>query len=228
MTDTYKLINSAGHFQYPPHFKLPPKEYGFDAENFFEKWIPQWEAIFKDIKKKPDVVGLEIGSLHGCSSIYALENIVNGPNSILYCVDINQSEYLKDNLSPYKNVNFIQGNSQTILRNFSHNGLTENVLDYVYIDGSHLAKDVLSDAVLSYHLLKPGGIMIFDDYGWGIHTNDQTQKPKLAIDCFLSAYSKYYELILGGWQVYIKKIDYIHSELEAEANYEKNNGRLSK
>ena len=36
--------------------------------------------------------------------------------------------------------------------------------DLIYIDGSHLAKDVLSDAILSWKLLKPSGVMIFDDY----------------------------------------------------------------
>ena len=36
--------------------------------------------------------------------------------------------------------------------------------DLVYLDGSHMAADVLEDAVLSFPLLKPGGILIFDDY----------------------------------------------------------------
>jgi hypothetical protein len=33
-------------------------------------------------------------------------------------------------------------------------------------DGSHRARDVLEDAVLSWPLLKVGGIMLFDDYLW--------------------------------------------------------------
>ena len=36
--------------------------------------------------------------------------------------------------------------------------------DYIYIDGSHMPKWVLIDAVLSWDLLKKGGLMIFDDY----------------------------------------------------------------
>lgn len=38
--------------------------------------------------------------------------------------------------------------------------------DLVYIDGSHYSHDVLSDAVLSFPLLKVGGHMLFDDYLW--------------------------------------------------------------
>lgn len=36
--------------------------------------------------------------------------------------------------------------------------------DLIYIDGSHEAIDVMTDAVLCWRLLSPGGLMIFDDY----------------------------------------------------------------
>ena len=32
----------------------------------------------------------------------------------------------------------------------------------MYIDGSHAARDVISDAVLAWALLRPGGVLIFD------------------------------------------------------------------
>lgn len=35
-------------------------------------------------------------------------------------------------------------------------------LQVVYIDGSHWAKDVLTDAVMAWRLLKEGGVMILD------------------------------------------------------------------
>lgn len=44
---------------------------------------------------------------------------------------------------------------------------------------------MLEDAVLSFRKLKVGGIMIFDDYGWG--GPDLTQR---GIDGFLSGYHK--------------------------------------
>lgn len=226
MTTEYSLIKALHTYKYPSHFKLPPPDYGFDAENFFEKWIPQWESILGHLKNAPDKVGLEIGCLHGCSTVYILDTILTGDNSLLYCVDINETEWLRNNISPYKNVKFIRGNSQTILRNLKHNNMDGNYLDFVYIDGSHLAKDVMSDAVLSFHLLKVGGIIIFDDYGWGIHTDDVTQKPKLAIDSFLTTYQKYYDVLLTGWQIAIRKNGYTHSDIEAEANYEKFGGKL--
>lgn len=217
-------------FNYPEHFKLPDPETNFSATNFHKQWIPNWEIALKDIKGKDDAVGIEVGSLHGCSSVYCLESILTGNNSFLYCIDINESEYLKNNLKPYKNVKLIKGYSCDILRTLTHNEKTKEFADFVYIDGSHLAVDVLIDAVLSFYLLKPGGVIIFDDYNWGIHTNDDTQKPKLGIDCFLNAYQKYYEPILElgwlGWQIYLKKTNYVHCYDEAKANYELDCGKI--
>jgi predicted O-methyltransferase YrrM len=36
--------------------------------------------------------------------------------------------------------------------------------DLIYIDGSHAKLDVITDALLCWRLLAPGGLMIFDDY----------------------------------------------------------------
>lgn len=216
-------------FKYPDHFKLPINE-GSDTTNFHEKWIPNWEIALKHIKNKDNAVGIEIGSLNGCSAVYALESILTGKNTKLYCIDINETDFLKNNLNPYNNVTFLKGKSCDILRNLTHEGQSKEFADYVYIDGSHLAVDVLIDAVLSFHLLKPGGVIIFDDYPWGIHTDDQTQKPKLGVDCFLHAYQKYYGSITGlnpiGWQVYLMKTNYKHSYEEAKANYELDGGKV--
>lgn len=213
-------------FKYPINFKLPNPECGFDHTNFHLQWIDNWEYILGHLKGKDDVVGIEIGSLHGCSAVHCLESILTGKNTNLYCIDINKSEWLEHNLKPYNNVHFIKGKSYDVLRSLTHNGLNKEFADWVYIDGSHLAVDVLTDAVLSFALLKPNGIMIFDDYGWGIHTNDETQKPKLGIDCFLNGFDKYYEILDGGWQIYLKKTDYKHNFDEAKANYELDNGKI--
>jgi len=38
--------------------------------------------------------------------------------------------------------------------------------DWAYIDGSHEGHDCLSDMCAVWALLKPGGLMIVDDYAW--------------------------------------------------------------
>ena len=60
--------------------------------------------------------------------------------------------------------------------------------DFVYVDGSHQAADVLSDAVLAWKLLKPGGLLVFDDYLWPLYQDRPLMNPKMAIDAFVNCH----------------------------------------
>lgn len=211
----YTLTRDITTYNYPSHMKRPE---GFFGSNFFEKWIPNWETQLSHLVGKPNVLGIEIGTLHGDCAVFCAEKIVVGENSLHCSIDINESEFLKNNIAPYKNIQFIQGKSFDILR--SPTIFLPGTADYIYIDGSHLAIDVMQDAVLSWYLLKDGGILIFDDYGWGAHTTDEKQKPKLAIDSFLTAYDGHTQVLSAGWQVFIKKLPYTYSKEELDANYQ--------
>ena len=97
----------------------------------------------------------------------------------------------------------------------------------VYIDGSHIAKHVIEDAILSWKLLKVGGLMIFDDYEWG-PTETIENQPKTGINAFLQAYQGNYQLIAKGWQIYIKKIHNEMSDGVLSSNYADNNKYFNK
>lgn len=212
----YTLNRDITSYTYPPHMKHPE---GFFGENFFKKWIPLWEKHLGKLSGKPNIIGIEIGTLHGDCAIFCADRICNGEGSMMYSIDINETEYSKNNLAPYigKNIEFVKGYSYDILRSQK---FAKQTADFIYIDGSHLAIDVLSDAVMAWSILKDGGILIFDDYGWGIHTANEKQKPKLAIDAFLSAYRGHYQVIETYWQVFLKKLHYEYSKEELEANYQ--------
>ena len=211
----YTLKRDITSYNYPSHMKRPE---GFLGSNFFEKWIPRWEKHLHHLIGTPNVLGIEIGALYGDCSVFCAEKIVTGENSLHCAIDINETEFLKNNILPYKNIQFIKGKSYDVFRNPGI--FIPETADYIYIDGSHLAIDVLSDAVLSWHILKNGGILIFDDYGWGVHTTDEKQKPKLGIDAFLQAYTGHHEMLEMGWQVYLKKLPYIYSKEELDANFQ--------
>jgi cephalosporin hydroxylase len=214
----YTLIKDITTYEYPMHMTRPN---GFFGSNFFSKWIPDWQKHLSHLMGNPNVVGIEVGTLNGDMAVWSANELVNGQGSIQYSIDINETEHLKNNISPYSNIKFIRGTSYDVLRTLTHNNQTKGFADYVYLDGSHLAIDVLSDAVLAWSLLKDGGILCLDDYGWGIHTTDEKQKPKLAIDAFLAAYVGHYEILHFGWQVFLKKLPYTYSEEELNANYQK-------
>jgi predicted O-methyltransferase YrrM len=80
-----------------------------------------------------------------------------------------------------------------------------NAFDVIYIDGSHYAADVLSDAVLSFPLLKSGGIMIFDDYQWRPYS-EEWKMPRAAINGFCASYENKTEIIHVGYQLILKKL----------------------
>jgi hypothetical protein len=80
----------------------------------------------------------------------------------------------------------------------------KNLYDFIYIDGSHIAKDVLTDACMAWPLLKAGGIMAFDDYLWG-DARDILHRPKLAVDAFSSIFAEELEVIHTGYQFIIRK-----------------------
>jgi predicted O-methyltransferase YrrM len=105
------------------------------------------------------------------------------------------------NMAPFaEQVEVRVGQSQELLRSEPLYSF-----DFVYIDGSHKAADVLEDAILSLRLLKPGGIMIFDDYLWAAF-EDPLDNPRPGIDAFLHAFAQQYDLLWFGNQVAVRKI----------------------
>lgn len=96
----------------------------------------------------------------------------------------------------------IVGKSQQILRS-----LPLGFYDLVYIDGSHLASDVLEDAVLSWALVKVGGTIIFDDYDF-IFAENPFQNTKVGIDAFVSVFYDKIKFIHKSHQILLKKLFY--------------------
>lgn len=63
-------------------------------------------------------------------------------------------------------------------------------VDMVYIDGDHRASGVLEDLILSYRLVKLGGVILCDDSTNWVHTDRNKEKmaqysPRLAVDSFI-------------------------------------------
>jgi cephalosporin hydroxylase len=76
--------------------------------------------------------------------------------------------------------------------------------DFVYIDGSHIAKDVLTDACMAWPLLKKGGLMVFDDYMWG-NPRDILHRPKIAVDAFTTMFAEELDIVHMGYQFVVRK-----------------------
>jgi SAM-dependent methyltransferase len=159
---------------------------------------------------------LEIGAFYGANLISVANSYASHPNSELHAVDPWEDyneypEYKGEQPSIHATFlsNIMKSGSQnkiTVHRGYSNLEVPkfeDAYFDIIYIDGNHNPEYVLEDAVLCFRKLKPNGMLIFDDYGWG--GPDLTQK---GIDAFLSAYSKRISLIKidPSSQVFIRKL----------------------
>jgi predicted O-methyltransferase YrrM len=189
-------------------------KYGF-TQNWFTTKIPVWEKSLAPFKGKPGVKYLEVGLYEGRSALWMLENVLTDPTSHLTGIDIFDGE-LKDRFFDNLRRCGAEGRA-TVLIGFSQvemRRLPLESFDIIYIDGSHATADVLEDAVLSYRLLRPGGVLIFDDYVWsgalytGPLTRDETSDfPKAAIDRFVQCFEGRMSVLHNGSQLIVKKSD---------------------
>ena len=198
-------------FTFPAHFKHPPEE-----RIWFLDHQPNWDILLKDKFDKPNVC-LEIGCYNGASAVYIREKLCNTPDSHLYLMDINKSDIFAENIAPYDNITFLQGESRDSFKTFNHHGIKKEFLDFFYIDGSHLCVHALEDAVNAFYCLKDGGIMIFDDYLGGLDQEKHLQV-KTGVDAFIYAFYRHLIEIHNGYQLVLMKKTYF-DQVEYQSNY---------
>ena len=103
-------------------------------------------------------------------------------------------------MSKFSNVKKYNGTS------FSYLTTCNLEFDFIYIDGDHTSNGVYEDAILSFPLLKQGGIMAFDDYLWKHDSKNPELEPKMGIDKFLKDNEKEVKVIVNGYQIWIEKV----------------------
>ena len=171
----------------------------FTEDHFFSKNIPDWERLFTPPFWRADQprTVVEIGSTEGASAMWIVQNLLRHPESRLYCIDVwereEQLRRFQANIAELPNASAVipvKGRSEPALMQLRGQGVRA---DFVYVDGSHAAPDVLTDLVLSFGMLKRGGVIICDDYLWEDEARDGgdvLKRPKMAIDAFTTIFSR--------------------------------------
>jgi predicted O-methyltransferase YrrM len=196
-------------YKYPEHFIYP------DEIIFFNDHIEVWDTLLGHLKSKPNNT-LEIGALYGGGSVYILEEFCKEEGSKHFIMDININETIEHNLNPYMDkVTYLLGESSDCFRKLEG----KDYFDLIYIDGNHMSKYVLEDAVNSFYFLKDGGYIIFDDFGGGWEQEKHMQV-RTAVESFVHSYEKYIDIIHEGYQLIVRKKEYIN-ENELKENYYK-------
>lgn len=179
----------------------------------------KWDKYLLEFSYMVDPIHiLEIGAYEGGASVWFLENLMKNPSSTLTCLDTWEG-------SPeYNNVNFskveeafdksvkkwstqvlkIKGLSWDGLIQLNTNISSSNKYSIIYVDASHVASDVMSDGILAWNLLLPGGILIFDDYRWDL-LRPAYFTPKPAIDAFMEIMAPQIDIINIDRQVFLRK-----------------------
>lgn len=193
------------------------------TQDWFSHNIPVWEQLKGLLSGEPGERGfLEIGSFEGRSMVWIAENMMQDGDSI-DCVDtwegseehkngeLNGAEERFDyNLAlierrcPEKWVIKNKNTSTKSLANWLDGGDAAPTYDFIYIDGSHIAKDVLTDACMAWPLLNQGGLLVFDDYLWG-ESRDILHRPRLAVDFFVNIFAESLDIVHIGHQFVVRK-----------------------
>ena len=172
-----------------------------------------------DEQQKLQIV--EIGVYEGASSCFWSDFYLNNPDSRLISIDpfTGSEEHLKEpekypglsklevtareNIAKSDNagkVEIIKGYSHLIYPHLFYRYGENPWIDVLYIDGAHDSISVARDITLYVPMVKPGGVVFFDDYA---HPD-----VKRAVDMSLNAFAEFELAMFTGWQLVGKIADY--------------------
>jgi len=188
-------------------------EYKFTKDWF--SWAPPvWEHLIPMLPERKKF--LEIGAFEGRATTWIVENMMEDGGEIV-CIDTWEGgeEHVNGEMTGAEDR--FDYNHKKLHKKFpsryvqkhtgkSHFALTcvSGNFDFIYIDGSHIAKDVLTDACMAWPLLKKDGIMVFDDYLWG-DMSRPNHVPKPAIDAFVNIFIEELKIVHVGYQYIVRK-----------------------
>lgn len=186
------------------------------TQDWFTYNIPSIEGLFKN-REKPQKI-LEIGCFEGRATCWFMQNILHKEGEIV-CIDTFKgglehqkmdfsgtreafTNNTKEACGPSQSIVLMEGQSFACLADLLSEG---DLFDFIYIDGSHAAPDVLTDACMAYHLAEKGSLILFDDYLWGADSNP-LHTPKVAVDTWSHIFHGKVQMTLLGIQVAFKKL----------------------
>lgn len=81
----------------------------------------------------------------------------------------------------------------------------ERKYDFIYVDGDHSASQTALDGLLAINLLRPGGIVVFDDYLTFVGDKNFPTSSHEAIDFMLTNLRDRFDVLLVNSQVAMRK-----------------------
>jgi predicted O-methyltransferase YrrM len=158
--------------------------------DWFSVHIPVWDRLLAPLEGKAARL-LELGSFEGLSACYLLWRL---PDAHVTCVDTFDHFDVPDLEGRFdRNVSLVDATRVDERANY----------DFIYVDASHLALDVLADAAHAWKLLASGGLLVFDDYG--LDYDDPMLSPTRAVVAFEQVVTSQARRVDAGPQFALRK-----------------------
>lgn len=197
------------------------------SSDWFSHNMPSLTWLLDQLKPKRI---LEIGSFEGRSTVFFIEKALEHQENVeIICIDTWEGGAEHEGIWNMGQIeqNFIH-NIQIAIKNhpgatihkkrgYSHQKMIEllangyeGYFDYIYIDGSHEAPDVLFDALLAHRLVRKEGIISFDDYLWSPDKEGEQRHYMLvkpAVDHYVNTYQQKIHVVqtLPLYQLHVLK-----------------------
>ena len=198
------------------------------TQDWFSRSIPAWDHLLRQLKENSQSLKvLEVGVFEGRSTCWLLENHCREKDALITVIDtfaggvehggldlINLRDIFERNVSlsdSLASVEVFCGYSSQELCRLVALGRGAPGYDFISIDASHQAADVLADCVIAFQLLRSGGLMALDDYLWSLEdtaSRSPLNSPKIAIDAFTNILSNKIRIVpdLPLYQLYVQKV----------------------
>ncbi len=179
------------------------------APSFTADWTTSrtdLQTHFGALAGRPGLRYLEIGVFEGRTLLWMFDHVLTDPGCRAVAVDPfdrpTKERFIRNLLCTGRSeqVELLAEPSARALRT-----LPVESFDAIYVDGSHETPDVLTDAVLAWGLLKPGGLMAFDDYRYLADKAPPLRRPQMAIDMFLHVFQDTLDVLARDYQVVVRK-----------------------
>jgi predicted O-methyltransferase YrrM len=170
-----------------------------------------FETLLAPLKGKPNLKFIQVGVFTGDATVWLMDNILTDKTSTLLDIDTWEGSdedahrslnfedihaFYRERTKDYHNLKSVKISSGEYLPL-----MEQDSYDFIYIDGDHTEAGVRKDIINTWHLLKHGAILAFDDYLW----QGSADCPKVAIDWFLHEYQDSVTVLENGYQVWVQK-----------------------
>lgn len=181
---------------------------------YSKEWNGDFMAVIHKYALRGFDLCIEVGCFEGLTSNYIVNKMLSSEGKLI-CIDPLHDGYYysgksaeedRQNDAQYKYFNgqyerfaenchdaMVSGRLE-LIRQDSVEALPALLLigrglaDFIYVDGDHRQYMVFHDSIFSFQLLKVGGYLFLDDYGWSEGTTH-------AIDFFLDLYKNKLEVV---------------------------------